>query len=362
MWSVVLKILSILGIILLCLLALAVAALLLVLFCPVSYRGGGSARAGKYRAWFRFRWLFGLVRGFYAYPDSGSLKVKLLWLTVYDSGGKQEKASPEDKLSRQVAEAEEREQSGKGEAEVEGRTQPERTAARTEKQAPSEQTAIKTEKQAPLEQTAIKTEKQAPLEQTAIKTGEQAPSEQTAIKTEKQAPLEQTAIKTGEQVPSEQAAIEAEGQNSPNPAASGEAWPDEAKEAPADKLSGLKDKLTFYLEIVRDEENQELVKHGLTRLGKILKSIRPRFLRAEALVGLGEPDLTGYVYGIYWAVKPFLGKKCRMTVTPDFERRILEGEAVLGGRIMAATVLHHAVRVLLDRRLRRLLDKMKRQE
>ncbi len=296
MWSVVLKILSILGIILLCLLALAVAALLLVLFCPVSYRGGGSARAGKYRAWFRFRWLFGLVRGFYAYPDSGSLKVKLLWLTVYDSGGKQEKASPEDKLSRQVAEAEE------------------------------------------------------------------APSEQTAIKTEKQAPLEQTAIKTGEQAPSEQAAIEAEGQNSPNPAASGEAWPDEAKEAPADKLSGLKDKLTFYLEIVRDEENQELVKHGLTRLGKILKSIRPRFLRAEALVGLGEPDLTGYVYGIYWAVKPFLGKKCRMTVTPDFERRILEGEAVLGGRIMAATVLHHAVRVLLDRRLRRLLDKMKRQE
>ncbi len=323
MWSVVLKILSILGIILLCLLALAVAALLLVLFCPVSYRGGGSARAGKYRAWFRFRWLFGLVRGFYAYPDSGSLKVKLLWLTVYDSGGKQEKASPEDKLSRQVAEAEEREQSGKGEAEVEGRTQPERTAARTEKQ---------------------------------------APSEQTAIKTEKQAPLEQTAIKTGEQAPSEQTAIEAEGQNSPNPAASGEAWPDEAKEAPADKLSGLKDKLTFYLEIVRDEENQELVKHGLTRLGKILKSIRPRFLRAEALVGLGEPDLTGYVYGIYWAVKPFLGKKCRMTVTPDFERRILEGEAVLGGRIMAATVLHHAVRVLLDRRLRRLLDKMKRQE
>ena len=323
MWSVVLKILSILGIILLCLLALAVAALLLVLFCPVSYRGGGSARAGKYRAWFRFRWLFGLVRGFYAYPDSGSLKVKLLWLTVYDSGGKQEKASPEDKRSRQVAEAEEREQSGKGEAEVEGRTQPERTAARTEKQ---------------------------------------APSEQTAIKTEKQAPLEQTAIKTGEQVPSEQAAIEAEGQNSPNPAASGEAWPDEAKEVPADKLSGLKDKLTFYLEIVRDEENQELVKHGLTRLGKILKSIRPRFLRAEALVGLGEPDLTGYVYGIYWAVKPFLGKKCRMTVTPDFERRILEGEAVLGGRIMAATVLHHAVRVLLDRRLRRLLDKMKRQE
>ena len=49
MWSVVLKILSILGIILLLLAAFALVILLLILFWPVSYRGGGSAQAGKYR-------------------------------------------------------------------------------------------------------------------------------------------------------------------------------------------------------------------------------------------------------------------------------------------------------------------------
>ncbi len=126
-----------------------------------------------------------------------------------------------------------------------------------------------------------------------------------------------------------------------------------------EKPSGLREKLQSYLEIVRDEDNQGLVKHGLTRLGKIIKSMRPRFLRAEALVGLGEPDLTGYVYGAYWAVKPFLGKKCQVAVTPDFDRRILEGEADLGGRIMAVVLVHHVLRVLLDRRLRRLRGQLK---
>lgn len=63
MWSMALKILSILGIILLCLLVLVLTALLLVLFCPVTYRGGATAHAGEYRVWFRFRWFLGLVRG-----------------------------------------------------------------------------------------------------------------------------------------------------------------------------------------------------------------------------------------------------------------------------------------------------------
>ena len=131
------------------------------------------------------------------------------------------------------------------------------------------------------------------------------------------------------------------------------------QQAKAEGRRGLKERLPAFLELIRDRDNQELVKHGFSRLGKILRSLRPRFLRAQALVGLGEPDLTGYAYGIYWAVKPFLGKKCQAAITPDFERRVIEGEIVLGGRVMAAVVLHHVVRVLLDRRLRRLIDRLK---
>lgn len=292
MWSVILKILSILGIILLCLLALALLTVLLVLFCPVVYRGGGTARPGEYQAWFRFRWLFGLVRGAYTYPEDGRLRVKALWLTVYDSGGKRK---PEESPEEQESQPEE-----KGQKEQEPQeSQPEEKSQKKQKLLESKPEEKNREEQKPQES----------------KPEEKSPEKQSAA--------------DGEQ---------------------------------SQKISDLKEKLQFYLEIVRDEDNQELVKYALDRLCSVIKSIRPRHLRAEAVVGLGEPDLTGYAYGIYWAVKPFLGKKCRVDITPDFERRILEGEFSLRGRIMAAVLLYHVCRVLLDRRLRQLLDQLKNKQ
>lgn len=274
MWSVVLKILSILGIILLCLLGFLLLVLLLVLFMPVVYRGGGNAHDGKYEAWFRFRWLFGLVRGEFIYPRSRALRVKVLWLTVFDSGGKQEE-EPENP--------------------------------------PEAETAVA----------------QLPLKE-AAETAEEA-VEAAADTAEHKENTEQKAQEQAEEKP------------------------DTKPQSPISR----KEKLRQYLSVLQDQDNQELVKHALSRLGKILRSIRPRVLRAEAVVGLGEPDTTGYLYGAYWTIKPFLGKKCRVTVTPDFEQRILEGKVSLRGRIVIAVLLYQAVRVILDQRLRRLLGQFK---
>ncbi len=295
MWSMALKILSILGIILLCLLVLVLTALLLVLFCPVTYRGGATAHAGEYRVWFRFRWFLGLVRGTFSYPGEGGTQIKLLWRTVY-GGGKRAEEDSKDPAP------------GASES--------------------SEKTA---ETMSETGESSKKTVETMP------ETGE---SSEKATETMPE-PSSQAATADGGQK-----AEEAESEN-------------KNQQAKAEGRRGLKERLPAFLELIRDRDNQELVKHGFSRLGKILRSLRPRFLRAQALVGLGEPDLTGYAYGIYWAVKPFLGKKCQAAITPDFERRVIEGEIVLGGRVMAAVVLHHVVRVLLDRRLRRLIDRLK---
>lgn len=295
MWSMALKILSILGIILLCLLILVLTALLLVLFCPVTYRGGATAHAGEYRVWFRFRWFLGLVRGTFSYPGEGGTQIKLLWRTVY-GGGKRAEEDSKDPAP------------GASES--------------------SEKTAET------MSETGESSEKTV---ETMPETGE---SSEKATETVSE-PSSQAAPADGGQKAEE---AESEKKN---------------QQAKAEGRRGLKERLPAFLELIRDRDNQELVKHGFSRLGKILRSLRPRFLRAQALVGLGEPDLTGYAYGIYWAVKPFLGKKCQAAITPDFQRRVIEGEIVLGGRVMAAVVLHHVVRVLLDRRLRRLIDRLK---
>lgn len=299
MWSVVLKILSILGIILLCLLGFLLLVLLLVLFMPVVYRGGGNAHDGKYEAWFRFRWLFGLVRGEFAYPRSRGLRIKVLWLTVFDSGGKR-KAEPEESRKTETAAA-----------------------------------------QQPLKEAA----------EEVVETAEKAA--ETAEETMEAAADAAEHRETAEQKTQEQAEQNSESMEEK----SAEARKPEEKEqkSPVSR----KNRLQHYLSVVQDQDNQDLVKHALSRLGKIIKSIRPRVLRAEAVVGLGEPDTTGYLYGVYWTIKPFLGKKCRVTITPDFEQRILEGKVSLRGHMIAAVLLYQAVRVLLDQRLRRLLGQLR---
>lgn len=288
MWSVVLKILSILGITVLCLLAFLLTAALLVLFWPISYRGKCTASMGEYRVNFRFRWLFGLVRGTYKYPEDGKLRIKALWITVYESGGSEK---------------------------VEG-----------EETTPPEQFQQENSPREPHSQAKKKTEPPA---------REILPQEESLA----------------ENPPSSQGQEKDKGaqeQTSGEPAA----------EQKADHRN-IREKLLFYVDILRNKDNQELVLYSLGRLGRIITHIRPRYLRARAVAGLGEPDLTGYAYGAYCAIRPFLGKKCQMNVTPDFERRILEGEAVLRGRVMAATVLYHVCSVLFDRRLRQLTDQLR---
>lgn len=302
MWSVVLKILSILGIILLILLGIALAALLLVLFMPAVYRGSGSAHAGEYRGCFRFRWLFGLVRGEFAYPEDGVLRIKALWLTVYDSGGK----SPD------AGAGEDREQASEPVTDTE--TGPAKN--------------VDIEKAS---QDVVKTEEAAVAPQDKAKSADTAEASPPAAKS----PQDQ--IEGKEQKPGQK-----------------------TLEGLSAKLSALKEKLQPYLAIVRDEDNQAVVRHVLGRLGKVLKSMRPRILRLEATIGLGEPDTTGYVYGACWAVKPFLGRKCRIAITPDFERQILEGEIFLRGHIMGVVLLHHVIRVILDKRLWQLVDRLKK--
>lgn len=303
MWSVVLKILSILGIILLSLLALVLTAALLVLFWPVSYRGAGTAKTGEYRACFRFRWLFGLVRGTYTYPEDGKLRIKALWITVYESGGNEKSGeTPKDSL-KEPAETRDSQ------------------AAMPETHALQETTPPEQDSQ----------EKTSP-EQSPPGTASQAQN----------SPQEQLSAGNAAK---EKGSQEQESEGT-------------VLEKKKD-LKKLKGQLLSYLDILRNKDNQELIQYGLERLGKIIRHIRPRYLRVQALAGLGEPDLTGYAYGIYCAVRPFLGKKCQVKITPDFERRILEGEAALRGRIMAATVLYHVCQVLLDKRLRRLTDQLR---
>lgn len=294
MLDILLQILSVLGILLLVVLGFLAAAVLLVLFFPVTYRADGKKSPEELVLRAKADWLFGLLRVRYSYPETGTVTVKLLWITLYKS--EKDLAKPktvlvkEDKVTVQETEKEDQQEKSK---EI------------------SEETSGEASKE-----TAEETSKEITEE-----TAEDASESKISFISKKIEKIKYTINGT------------------------------------YDKIKKMWKNISYYAELLREEETRLLFSHAKLRLWKILKSIRPRKLRADILFGTGAPDTTGYAFGVYAALSPALGP--HVAVTPDFERAVFQGEFEAAGHIMAAVLLWHALRIVLDRRLWRLLDKLK---
>lgn len=124
-----------------------------------------------------------------------------------------------------------------------------------------------------------------------------------------------------------------------------------------DKIKHIMDNISFYHELFCEEETQALLKHGLNRLQKILRNIRPKRLRAEILFGAASPDITGYAMAIYGILSPEFGKHVK--VTPDFTREVFLGNFDARGHITIFQIVFHSLMLLFDKRLKRLNAKLK---
>ncbi|MDE6015383.1 MAG: hypothetical protein K2H41_06795 [Acetatifactor sp.] len=316
MLTIILKILSILGILLLVLLGVALLIILLVLFVPVTYR----VRADRQEAVpeqmlppplihiaAKADWLLGALRVRFGYPDPGTVTVKLLCFTLFDSG--KEKAET-----------------------------PKRTKKRTK---PEKRT--KTEKRP---ETADKTraEKRSEAEKAASPGGQTKAEEAVTAKTQSKR--------------SEYREAESDSKKENTPKQSLLEKIRYTFQKIYAKIKEIWENFTYYREVLMCDDTRGLVNHALKRLGRILKSIRPRKLRADIRFGTGSPDTTGYAFGIYGMFCSWLGKQ--VVLTPDFERAVLVGELDAAGHITVFKLLWHGLILVTDRRIRALMDKLER--
>lgn len=287
MLDILLQILSVLGVLLLILLGLLVAAVLLVLFFPVTYRVDSKKKPGELSLNAKANWLFGLLRVRYSYPEPGKLTVKLLWFTLFKTETKQK----------------------------------EQTAASAEESEPHKSERYSEDlKQETKAQTSEEMSEESGKE-TLEAVSEDASESKISLISKKIEKIKYTICGI------------------------------------YDKIKKIWQNISYYAELLREEETRLLFSHAKLRLWKILKSIRPRKLRTDILFGTGSPDTTGYAFGVYGALSPMLGP--HVAVTPDFERAVFQGELEAAGHIMAAVLLWHFLRMVLDKRLWRLLDKLK---
>lgn len=302
MLSVILKILSLLGILLLCLAGIVLAAVLLVLFFPIFYQLTGVKHTEEQKLAVRANWLLGLLRLSYEYETCGRLKVKLLFFSLYDS----DKKITSKKKQKTTKDKGESKSSEKNKAETTAEKKPDKEDKESE-------------------------EKAEERKQQAVSRTAERKKQHTEDLEEKE--------KEAQDVPKLFHKIKYTIQNI------------------YDKIKRIWDNISYYADLLREEDTKKMFSDCLLRVGKVWKNIRPRKIRGRILFGTGEPDTTGYLYGIYCIFNGI--SPSRVLVTPEFMEPVLEGELYVSGHITVFTVLWNGLRLVFDKNIKQFIQKCK---
>lgn len=321
MWPILLKVLSIIGIVLGCIIGVILLIVLLCLLCPIVYRIDGKAHEGKYNLKVRIHYLFGLIRAGYDYPEPGNIYARIAWYHLYDSKEPEEHKKPGKK-----AESDEY-------AEWEQSSEEEASGSITD-----------------LTEVSLDEEPGETAEK-SIETGEKSDE----IKTE---PHAEEVKEESDPEKEENRSDRKKEKKILNPIYHiKKAWEKFKFKVIAQIKIRYKD-INFYKKLLMHEDTQDLLGLVKKKLIKILKQMRPKFGHSDIEYGMDSPDTTAYIYGIYSVV--FVKKIKKYVVIPNFEEKMLEGELHVGGFFNLFGIAVQALPIVFSRKLRKLRARLDR--
>ncbi len=319
MLHVILQILAVIGIILLCILGLLLLLILLVLFVPVRYRVSGVKDGDVISLAVKVTYLLHILSVRYDYKEPGNIIVKLFGIRIFDSG-KQADGSREEQKETST-----------------GQQTAEEAAKQSGKQTETAEQSGKTAEEA---------------------TGQNPPPAEELNQGKTKDTAGQDADRLKEEAASEVQAEETQGKFQKIKYTIRNIC-DKIKNI-VQKLKSIAENISYYRDVLTDIENERLLKRVKLRVFKVLKSIRPRVLKADLLIGTGSPDTTGYLCALYGMLLPVFGNN--VNITADFEKAVWEGSVYAKGKITVFTILLQAGKIFFDKQLRIFIRQLKREE
>lgn len=327
MLSVLLMILKVLGMILLILLGTILLLLLLVLFVPVRYQIMLHRKEGEeapVTAKVKATWLLHALNAAFSYPEAAFLRVRIFCFTIFRSD-KPKKTIQKDNAQKERVQKE--------------RVQKEKVQKDTVQKDTAKTVRYDEEKKADGQNNV---ERKVPDEN---QKGKNSYIEETAPKKQEEEPkkgrkvnklfeflqklwflfknIKYTIIKI------------------------------------CDKIKHIVKNIQYYLKIVQSDTFHRAWEVCSGQVFSLLKSIFPRKILGNLLVGTGDPASTGQILAIYGILYPLLGN--HIDIVPDFEQQIIEGDLLVKGRITVFKALKTAWIVYFNKDLRRLIKLFKRE-
>ncbi len=307
MLHVILQILAVIGIVLLCILGLLLLLILLVLFVPIRYRIKGEKSAEVMRAEAKATYLLHFLSVKFTYESESRLIARMCGIKIYDSA---KKKTSEENLSGQPPES----------VPVEGVT--------------AEDIQVKD-----------------------IPAGEVPAKQAESFEETKDRPTENIEENKNVAEPGKKEGFFSKIKNKIL------AIIEKIKYTITsiyDKIKNIAETVSYYKQVLDDKENRAMYKRVWERIVKVLKSIRPRKLQADLLVGTGSPDTTGYICALYGMLIPVFGE--HVNFVSDFEEKVFEGHVYAKGKITIFTILVQALKLFFDKQIRIFISQLKRED
>jgi len=283
-----------------CIVGLILLLLLFVLLCPICYKADGEFHGKDKRIRVKLRYLLGLVRGDYIYPEPGNIVFKVAWYTLYDSGAEDE--------------VEDAAENAAGNADPKTATTAENADPKTTTAAEKPRVAADAGAKAANSENTTSSEKTTNGDNTA-----------NDEKTKKKEPLKSPIYYIKKAF-------------------------ENFKHKVIAKIKLLYKEFNFYKKLLFHEDTQKLLSTFKKQLIKILKVIIPKKGRCNIEYGMDGPDTTAYIFGVYSLL--FFKKTKRYVVIPNFDQKCLEGDFEIKGYFNILSILIKALPIILSKKLR----------
>lgn len=337
MLHILLLILKIIGILLAAVLGLLLIAIISVLFVPIRYRIEADGKLGAEEPlWIEIKttWLLHMISAVFSYPENAGLKIKIAGIPVFNSSRKRKKGPPKSK--------------GDKKRPLKG------------KESPEEEENPDAEEKSGKEENPQKDDDSQKDENSETKEFDGGKS----IEDKGNGPSD-----------NESAAVEAENvQAQKNPLKKFFAFLFRLFQKLLDaiknieytiqelcgKIKSTMENIRYYANLLQGETFRSAFRNAKGQLFRILKMVRPRKCRINLLIGLDDPAGTGQIMAVYGMLYPLIGQ--HVFIQADFEEKIVEGDLYIKGKITAIVFLIAALKLYMDKNVRKLLKMLKRED
>lgn len=124
------------------------------------------------------------------------------------------------------------------------------------------------------------------------------------------------------------------------------------------RVTFLKSKVELYKRFLKASTTKKAWQVVRKYLIKLLRHINPKKIRGSLTYGTGDPASTGMQLGYISVALPLYYKK--IDITPDFSRKILDGDLLIKGRIRVYNILYYACRIYFNKYVKKTIERYKK--